>query len=371
MKIAQIVCAFHPYKGGIGNIANKYSEILRQAGHNITTFTPDYKKIGNEKNITRLNPWLKYGNGAFLPQLFFILKKYDLIYLHYPFFGSAEIIWLIKLFNKNVKLIIHYHMDVKMSSFISTFLGLPSRLIRNSLFKKADFITCASLDYVKYSQIVNLYKKYKNKFIEIPFGVDINKFKPSPVNKTKTTFQILFVGGLDKAHYFKGINILLEVIAKIEIKNLTQNWELNIVGDGDLKSQYQNQAKKLNISNRINFLGKISDEKKIKIYQQADLFILPSINKNEAFGLVLLEAMASGIPVIASNLPGVRTVFQDEIQGYLVEPNNIINLKEKIEKILNDSELRNKMSQAARQLAKEKYNLENVKNKLTNLIKKL
>jgi len=255
-------------------------------------------------------------------------------------------------------------MDVAMSSFILSLLGLPSKLIRNSLFKKADFITCASLDYIKCSQIGNLYKKYKNKFIEIPFGVDINKFKPNPSNKNKNIFQILFVGGLDRAHYFKGINILLEAMAKIEIKN----WQLNIVGKGDLKYQYQKQAEKLNISNKVNFLGKISDEKKIKIYQQADLFVLPSINKNEAFGLVLLEAMASGIPVIASNLPGVRTVFQDGIQGYLVKPNNLIDLKEKIEIILNDSELKNKMGQAARRLVEKKYNLKNIKNKLNNII---
>lgn len=367
MKIAQIVCAFPPYKGGIGNIANKYSEILYKAGHNITTFTPDYKKIGNGEKIIRLKPLFKYGNGAFLPQLFFILKKFDLIYLHYPFFGGAEIVWLFKIFNPKKKLIIHYHMDVMNYSLIAKALSWPEKLIRSSIFKQANIITCASIDYVRYSNIKNIYKKYSNKFAEIPFGVDIDKFKPSHINKTKPIFQILFVGCLDKAHYFKGVNVLLKAISKLSITN----FKLLIVGDGDLKPQYEKRAKNLKIQNKINFLGKISDEKLPKIYQNSDLFVLPSINQNEAFGIVLLEAMSSGTPVIASGLPGVRTIFNDGIQGYLIKPNSVIDLKEKIEKILNNSEKRNKMRQEARWLVEKKYNWENNRSKLNNIILKL
>lgn len=368
MKIAQITCVFPPYKSGIGNVAYDFSEILAEARNEITVFTPDYGQNIEEKHnfkVTLLKPWLKMGLGAFLPQLLFKLPNFDIIYLHYPFFGTAEVVWLEKIIlPKKFKLIIHFHMDVTGLSLFAKILSLPTRIIQNSLFKKVDTITCASLDYVKNSRLANIYKKYPAKFKEIPFGVDTDKFFPA-IKKDSNIKNILFVGALDKAHYFKGVNILLKAISELGIKN----YELRITGDGDLKSSYEKLAEKLDIKDRVEFLGKASDEELPKIYQEADLFVLPSINKNEAFGLVLLEAMACGVPVIASDLPGVRTVFQDEKQGLLCKPGDVNDLKNKIEKILADEEKRKIMGQEARKLVLEKYSWQEVSKKLNEVIK--
>ena len=119
----------------------------------------------------------------------------------------------------------------------------------------------------------------------------------------------------------------------------------------------------------MEFLGKISDEELPRIYQQADLLVLPSINKNEAFGLVLLEAMACGVPVIASDLPGVRTVFEDGRQGLLCKPGDVSDLKNKIEEILADEEKRKIMGKEARILALEKYSWKKIGRKLNDIIK--
>ena len=105
-------------------------------------------------------------------------------------------------------------MDVDSSSFLFKILSLPTRIIRNSLFKRADIITYASLDYLKHSDIANIYKKYPAKFKEIPYGVDTDKFSPA-IKKDSQIKNILFVGALDKAHYFKGVNILLKAISDI------------------------------------------------------------------------------------------------------------------------------------------------------------
>jgi hypothetical protein len=107
MKIASIVCAYPPYAGGMGNSAKQINELLSDK-HEIKTFTPYTTKA-----------FLRYGHGAFFPQLLWQLKKFDYIYLHYPFFGTAEIVWLFKIFHKKQKLIIHYHMDVKGLSCVS------------------------------------------------------------------------------------------------------------------------------------------------------------------------------------------------------------------------------------------------------------
>jgi glycosyltransferase involved in cell wall biosynthesis len=118
------------------------------------------------------------------------------------------------------------------------------------------------------------------------------------------------------------------------------------------------------------FLGKLNENELIANYQNAKVLVLPSINNNEAFGIVLIEAMACGTPVIASNLPGVRLVFEDKISGFQTEVKNIIDLKNKLEIILTDDISLN-MGQKAQQLVKEKYSDIVVSSKILNLINSL
>ncbi|HZJ40981.1 MAG TPA: glycosyltransferase family 4 protein [Candidatus Saccharimonadales bacterium] len=376
MKIAQIVCAYPPYAGGIGNSAYRFHELLG-VKHEITNFTPD-----------TLRPVLRRGHGAFLPQLLWKLRKFDYIYLHYPFFGTAEIVWLFKIFFKKPKLIIHYHMDVKNQSLVAKMLSIPSQLIRNSLFKQAEIIVSASLDYVKHSQIKKFYEVHPEKFQEIPFGINLEKFQPNPVGQPsannliakvknivrhindlfikKDRLDLIFIGGLDKAHYFKGVNILLNSLPSLD----QRKWNLKIVGDGDLRSEYETLAARLNLSKRVEFTGKLSDSELIKALQNSDLLILPSINNNEAFGLVLIEALACGVPVIASDLPGVRSVFENKREGLLVIPNSIEDLNRKLEFILKNETQRQEMAKAARRLALRKYDQEAMKQKYENLFAK-
>jgi glycosyltransferase involved in cell wall biosynthesis len=368
MKIAQVVCVYPPYAGGIGTSALQFAKTLA-TDHEVTTFTPVINSAPateKDENVVRLKPFLQRGHGALLLQLFCRLNKYDAIYLHYPFFGTAEIVWLYKIFHRKTKLIIHYHMDVHGLGLFTKILSWPSKLIRNCLFNQAEKITCGSLDYIAHSQIAKYYNRHQNKFIEIPFGVDAERFKPAD-NKAETEIKkILFVGGLDQAHYFKGVNYLIDAVAKLSFSN----WQLTITGDGNLKKQYEEQAKNLGLTAKVNFLGnKLNAEELARTYRAADLFVLPSINSNEAFGIVLLEAMASGVPVIASNLPGVRAVFHNEVEGLTIEPMNSNDLKEKMEKILTNNSLQKQMAQAARKLVEEKYSLEKVAGRLLAVFK--
>ena len=375
MKIAQIVCAYPPYAGGIANSAYLASIVLK-GDHEVTTFSPQ-----------TIKPWLKYGHGAFIPQLFWKLNKFDYIYLHYPFFGSAEVVWFYKLFFKKPRLIIQYHMDVKNLSLITKILSFPSLLIRRSLFKQAEIIISASLDYVTHSQIKDIYRKYPEKFIEIPFGIDLKKFQPKIMNgkndnllitKTKeivnfihdkfirrNRLNLIFIGGLDKAHYFKGINILLNSLFLLE----RGTWHLKIVGDGNMRSDYEALSKSLNLGERVEFCGKLSDSDLVRTLKDSDLLILPSINNNEAFGIVLIEALACGVPVIASDLVGVRRVFTDQKEGLLFKTGDILDLKNKIEYILKNEGARKKMSLAARELAEKKYDIKIMGNNLKKIFK--
>ncbi|MFA5163109.1 MAG: glycosyltransferase family 4 protein [Patescibacteria group bacterium] len=373
MKIAQLVCAWPPYAGGIGNSAFQIGQII-SSRYELANFYPD-----------NLKPWLRYGHSAFSPQLLSQLGRFDYIYLHYPFFGASELVWLFKIFNKKTKLIIHYHMDVDFDSPLLKIAAGPAKLLRSSLFKKADKIICSSFDYLKNSSIKDIYQKYPEKFREIPFGVDLEKFKPDilksePENPLIAAsrniikfvsdnfinhhqLSVLFVGGLDRAHYFKGVDKLITAFSRLK----DDRFILKICGEGELRPQYEQLASELGIRDKVKFLGKLGGHDLIKAFQGAAVLVLPSINRNEAFGLVLIEALACGTPVIASNLPGVRSVFSDKQEGYLIEPGDISDLQNKIQMILSDEKQRENMSRAARKLAENKYDLRLMANQILGL----
>ncbi|MCK4554556.1 glycosyltransferase family 4 protein [Candidatus Parcubacteria bacterium] len=403
MKIAQIVCTFPPYKGGIGNSAYQFARVLSKQGHEVTVFAPDYtspstdakalvarrhsferrhagkltpllNRIGEfagenkvqEVKIVRLKPWFKYGNAAFLPQLLWKLKGFDIVHLHYPFFGAAEIIAFRKiLFNRNMNLIVHYHMDSIGKGIKGFIFKLYKLFVLPILLRQAKIVTCASLDYVKHSALADYYKNHQKKFRQTFFGVDLEQFViyHDHKNKERKNKVVLFVGGLDKAHYFKGLENLLKAVYRLQIADC----RLQIVGDGDLRKEYEKLAKKLDIDNMVEFVGKVDDDKLVKCYQNADLFVLPSINRNEAFGLVLLEAMACAKPVIASNLPGVRGVFKRGKHGLLVQPDNVDDLANKLKAILSDKNLARKMGQASRELVEKKYTWDKVGKRLDEI----
>ena len=379
MKIAQVVCTFPPYKGGIGNTAADFSAYLSPQ-HEVVVFTPKnrYAQTGQAPDrksgdfcarackVVRLKPWIKYGNGAFMPQLLWCLKSYDLVYLHYPFFGSAEMVWLAKMIlRRKFKLYIHYHMDVLGLPWWVKILSLPSRLIRISLFKIAGKIIVGSLDYIKHSQVKNYYNKHKKKFYELPFAVDTKKFFPLENKKQEENIELLFVGGLDKAHYFKGLEVLFEALNGLK----QDKWRLNIVGSGDLEKYYRCLAGKFKINEKIKFKGDLSRGDLVKEYQNADLFILPSINSNEAFGLVLLEAMACAVPVVATDLPGVRKVFSEK-EGLLAGPGDSNDLLRKIQSLLKDRNRLKDMGKAGRALVLNKYSEDKIKDKYEDLFNK-
>jgi glycosyltransferase involved in cell wall biosynthesis len=320
--------------------------------HESSVFSISHKKELEEKQksdeIIYLKPFLKLGYGAVPFSLLKKLKDFDLIYFHYPFFGTAFIIYLFKLLHPKKKVIIHYHMDVKHKNILFKILSWPEELIKNSLFKKSDSVVSASLDYIKNSQIKNIYLRYQNKFKEIPFAINTEEFKANIESKENI---LLFVGGLDKAHYFKGVEILIQAFSKIENKE----YRLKIIGEGNQKDKFIKLCQKLEIEKRVEFLGKLDKEELIQNYQRAKITILPSINSNEAFGIVLIESLACATPVIASNLPGVRSVFEDGKSGLTVETNNVLDLKEKIEILINNPAKLADMEIEARKLAENKY----------------
>lgn len=394
MKIAHVVCTFPPYRGGIGNSAYNFARLAAERGLSVTVFTPLYPRSGSSAtglrtgtefdgqdkpqakiSVDRLVPLLRYGNAAVLPQLFWKLTKFDLVHLHYPFYGVGLIVLLYKLFSgRKFKYLIHYHMDPTARGLKGAFFRLDRRLILPQLLKRAEFVTCASVDYAKNSALTRYYDRQPKKFINLPFGVDLDFFKSDPsIRKVAGQKTILFVGGLDRAHYFKGVKVLLNALKLLadeyaaDAEDGPIDLRLKIVGTGDMLSDYAATAKDLGIASRVEFAGGVDDAELAACYNRADLLVLPSTNKGEAFGLVLLEAMAAGKPVVATNLPGVRSVFKNGVEGLIAAPGDAKDLKNKIKAILTDDERARQMGQAARSLVEKKYDWNYVGDALVRL----
>ena len=356
MRIAHIVSTFPPYKGGMGNSVYYSAREMARLGHSNIILTPAYDPISPtyevlEKNLEvyRLRSIFSIGNAAVLPQFMWKLRGFDIIHLHYPFYGGSEMVLLGLLFTK-AKFMVHYHMDTVGKGPKGFIFKLYAFFLLPIIIRVARIITCASIDYVKHSDVKDYYQNHPQKFVYIPFGVDTADFTPGKKFLDPT---ILFVGGLDRQHNFKGVDKLIEAFGSVSKKY--SEAKLIIVGKGDLEDYYQKRIVELGVADRTEILNCVTDEELSNLYRGAWATVLPSTNRGEAFGLVLLESLASGTAVIASNLPGVRNVFHNNKHGYLVKPADVPDLANKLGKILSNEKKTLAMGSAGREWVEKEY----------------
>jgi N-acetyl-alpha-D-glucosaminyl L-malate synthase BshA len=194
--------------------------------------------------------------------------------------------------------------------------------------------------------------------VVLPNGIELDKFKDISPRKQTNEFKktILFVGTLRPV---KGIDYLIKAMYIIHNKSPFTN--LLIVGDGPEKDKLQTLVHELSLQDCIHFAGKVPNEKIPEYMAQADIFALPSLS--ESFGIVNIEAMASGLPIVTTNVGGLPEIVKNGENGFVVEPKNPEVFAEKILLILKDNDLRKKFSEQNREKAKE-YSWDDIVEKL-------
>lgn len=377
LKIAHVTSTFPPYTGGIGNVAYYLAKLLAEDDCRITVFTPRYKKEEEELEekfkLKRISPLIKYGNAALLPSLIRDLANYDLVHLHYPFFGGAESVYLLKrIFKKNLKLILHYHMDVVGEKIKKYLFSFHTRYFLHRIVKISDTVIVPSFDYALNSNVSEYVKLYNEKFIDVPHGVDINYYKPGEKDpklierySVEDKKVILFVGSLDSAHYFKGVNYLIKMAEILK----RDDFKIIIIGEGNLRPAYEELVKNKDLNDKVIFTGYLRDIR--PFYNLADIFVLPSIDKSESFGLVLAEAMACQLPVVVSDLVGVRKLVEKNNNGFLVKPKDASSLAKTITILLDDDKLRIKLGRNGYEKVKNNYSWEIVVRKIEDIYRNL
>lgn len=338
MRIIHFSCVAPPEVGGIGRVAHREVASLAERGfdaHHVSLTT---------------HSGFRFDNAGTVHAPEHLVREADIVHLHYPFYGTQGALVRLRRQGKIKKLVMTLHMDAAAGGLKGLVFDAHRRLFQPRLLPVADALIISSCDYALHSS----YRGWAEQAIELPFGVDENIFYPGASARfafglAENLPTVLFVGGMDKAHAFKGVEVLLQALARIQISQAL------LVGDGDLRRSYEARAQALGIEERCKFVGMLDEGRLVQAYRSSDMLVLPSVSGAEAFGLVALEAEACGLPVIASALPGVRTVVAHEETGLLVPPSDAAALAEAISRLFRDAEARRRMGARARQRVLEQF----------------
>lgn len=183
----------------------------------------------------------------------------------------------------------------------------------------------------------------KERLEVIPFGVDTDFFKPLNLDRDENIFQILAVGYLIER---KGFEYLIKAMKEVLTKH--ENVQLKIVGSGPLETRLNNIITDMDLNENVEIIKNVSDEELLKLYNLSDLFVLPSVvdsqGNTEGLGVVLLEAMACGLPVIGSDVGGIPDIIQNMETGLLVSGEDILGISNSIRCLIEDDNLRNMLA---------------------------
>lgn len=348
MKIAFVCDSYYPVIGGTSKVATKLAEELAKNGHEVFVYTVAWDhnkrlKTGTENiNNVRINRYrylFKVGNyGTIWPQVFFKLmsEDYDIIHTHLAGHLHTFIATVVSILRRK-KLIVQTHSPWGEEGNRS-FMGKVFRFLSYNLtlpitFKKASKILCLTHYEDKY---IKKYGGKLEKVIYFPNGIENYFINPNNKNNgNKERKVILFVGAFNE---IKNPIEFIDICEDIHKKD--NSYVFVMIGpDEGLKEE---MIRRVGTKSYFKILPPLQDQKELtKIYRASDLLLITS--KREAFGNIVIEAWASGLPVVASEVGGLKYLIQDSINGYLYKSGDISYASKLIIKIFNDRIKTNQM----------------------------
>jgi glycosyltransferase involved in cell wall biosynthesis len=357
-KILMITYSYYPAVGGGIRYQKDLVDYFRTKGNIVDVLT-----ISNDKNmyingndggsIIEMPQLAKISSATISMPYFHLFGKlatgYDILHFNFPnpIAEMAAIRHKRKL--KNVKKIVFYHADIVPAK---RFSGIYNRLITPRFLKLMDDIIVSNPNLSKFSPHL---APFKEKVSVIPFGIDLNYYTPALPDQSgvqeasQRTPNILFVGRLSR---YKGIDYLIRAMKGLQGK-------LSIIGEGPLKDSLAQLATNLDMKEQIEFCGHVSDETLLQKYQEADILVLPSTDAGEAFGYVLIEAMACRTALISTELnTGTSYVNINDETGFVVSPKDVGALSKAISTLIEDSDMLTQFKDNALGRAREFFSLQ-------------
>lgn len=365
LKICIVTARFPPFIGGVEIFAHELARGLANKGFKVevhTSTNQDAPRIQyhDRMKVIRHKTLFEFFRAPINPAISMaVIKQIDMDIVHvvssYP--GISDFAaFLGRLVKKPVVLTHQFDLKSDYSSLLGKVLEVFYLLICYRLLAGCSKVIVATTK--SYSENSSLLKRVPRKVVVIPNGVNTQRFRPDVdgkwvraiLNLPKDAKVILFVGRLVP---FKGLEYLIKSIS-ILLNNCMDVF-LVIVGDGELRHKLVQLTQKLRVEGNVIFTGEVPHTLLPEYYAASDIFVLPSVSSPESFGIVLVEAMASGKPVISTDIPGPREVVLDGRTGLRVPPADSMHLASAIKMLLDNDKLRREMGCNGRLLAQNKY----------------
>lgn len=357
MKIAQLTPYFYPHLGGVESHVLELSKKLIDRGHEVFVVTT--KLEGTEEEdvvegvpVKRVEPLTIFLSTPIVPGINNVLleEDYDILHSHSPpplmsFLGvrNAQ--------KKDVPFVLTYHCDLEIPyTFGPLIVNLYERTFGTYTVSKSDKIITTTPSYGATSKAV-----WHREADIIPNAVDADRFHPS--NEGDWVREELGIGDkklimyVGRIVYHKGLEYFVRAAKYLESRDV----QFLLVGTGDFRKELEDIIEREGLEDMVMFAGRVPNEELPDYYAATDVFVLPSVSRLEAFGIVALEAMASEVPVIVSDIPGVRDVIVEGKNGLLAEPMNSEDLAGKIRTLLENPEVAERMGKNGRKRVLERF----------------
>jgi len=326
LRIAHLTATFPPYPGGAGNTCYRFAKGQAERGHEVEVFTaPSEGKPPDPGGavVHRIEPVLSIGNAPLIPSVARI-GGFDVVHVHYPFIFGAELTLLgrLRTSRRRQALLLHYKNRLVGKGGRKALFEAYEHTVSPLLARAADRVCVLSPDHAhSVSYLRRIQQRAPEKLVEMPNGVDTQLFKPGAGDpRLRQSLGIpdgalvaAFVATLDRAHHFKRLDVAIAALAELGDERI----HLMVAGGGELLDRFRADADTAGIGERVHFLGAVPHAELPDVLRAADLFLLTT-EPPESFGIVLIEAMASGLPTIVTEYPGVGAVVDDGETGIVV-----------------------------------------------------
>lgn len=370
MKILHISKYYYPYIGGVENICKYLAEGMPQHEVAVLCFNEEKKDVVDDVNgikVYRVATWVNISRQALSLSYFSMMHRAikefqpDIIHFHWanPFPAAV----LLTMIPSNVKLVIHWHMDIIKQKRIYPFI----KPIEKKLLKRANLVVVTSPQYRDGSKPL---LRFKDKVKIVPNAIDVDNFvlrvgdKQEIMNVMARYAEKKIVFFIGRHIQYKGLPWLIEAE-----KYIKQDCAIVIAGSGPLTEELKSQCH----SKRVYFVGKLSDDELRWYHYAASVFAFPSITKNEAFGVALAEAMYCHTPAVTFTIEGsgVNWVNLNGVTGIEVPNGDAVAYANAIDKLLSEEVLAHQMGEAGHQRVLENFTIPPMVNLMEQYYKEL
>jgi glycosyltransferase involved in cell wall biosynthesis len=365
LRIAHLTATFPPYRGGAGNTAFRFAVGQAERGHHVEVFTapaPGEAPDPGAALVHRIDPVLAIGNAPLIPSLARI-EGFDVVHVHYPFIFGSELTLIARLRHRarQQALLVHYKNRLVGNGVRGALFEAYEHSIGPALIRAADRVCVLSPDHAEsVSYLRRTGERDPAKLIVMPNGVDAQHFSPGPdtaglrerLGIPGNSLVAAFVATLDRAHHFKRVDVAIDALGELG----DQDVHLVVAGGGELVGEFRARAVRRGVGERVHFLGAIPHPELPDVLRACDLFLLTT-EPPESFGIVLIEAMACGLPVVATDYPGVRAVVVEGATGLLARQGDSADVARCLAELHDmGAEGRAAMGRAGRERAEREWN---------------